>query len=96
MDQMLLTGLVSSRFSSLADGCAADDSVTAPRLKVEFVGKGNLSERRALEAMGSPIASLSAPIPEASVARTTCRIDRTPASRTVSAKTVRGRFTLAA
>src|SRR6516162_4455017 len=57
MDQMLLTGLVSFRFSSLADSSPLEDSVTAPKLKFSPLCKGTGSETCASEAKISPIAS---------------------------------------
>src|SRR5262245_18372277 len=57
MDQMSLTGLVSFRFSSLADGSPPEDSVTAPKLKFSPLCKGIRSETCASGAKDPPIAS---------------------------------------
>jgi hypothetical protein len=88
MDQMLLTGLVSCRFSSLAEGSPVGDWVTAPRLKFVFACKGKLSETRASESKGSPTASGFGSTLGASVARTTDTTDKIPATRTVNPKTI--------
>src|SRR6516162_1686198 len=57
MDQRLLTGLVSSRFSSLADFPSSEDSVTAPKLTFSPLCQGTPNERCALGAKAPPIAS---------------------------------------
>src|SRR5262245_2693432 len=55
MDQMLLTGLVSCLFSSLASS-PPEDSVTAPKLRLPRLSKGTRSETCASGATASPAA----------------------------------------
>ena len=88
MDQMLLTGLVSCRFSSLAEGSPAGDSLTAPKLRFSRLCKGNRSEISTLEAKGSLVALLLISTPGDSVARMPGTTGRIPTVMTVSLKTI--------
>lgn len=88
MDQMLLTGLVSCRFSSLADGSTPGVSVTAPRLKFSLVSNGELSDKLTSEAKVSPIAGIPAPMSVGSVAQITGTTEKIPAVKTMRPKTM--------
>src|ERR1700754_1924678 len=87
MDHRLLTGLVSSLFSSLESGSPAGDSVTAPKLRFSLVCKGKLSETRESGAKGSGVALLFVSTSEAPFAQMPGVTERIPNVRTVTPKT---------
>jgi hypothetical protein len=82
---MLLTGLVSCRFSSLAEGSPVGDWATAPKPRVSLLGHGERSER-VIGAKGSPIASLCMSTSGGLVALTPGTTDRIPAVKAVRPK----------
>ena len=90
MDQMLLTGLVSFRFSSLADSSpSSEDWVTAPKLafSVRCTGK------RSVACVSGEKDSLLESASGNSVARELDTADRIPTQKTVTLKKIRGLVT---
>src|SRR5262249_53285942 len=98
MDQMLLTGLVSFRFSSLADSSPSQDSVAAPKLRFLPLCKGEPSDIFTSGAKASPIASLFASCANVNVSATAAaahaptRIPANPAKATLIGNFIRTDF----